>query len=329
MHHACARTALFLCGALCLVALPAAAESGRGAPARRGTASAEVARSARAEALFRTGQALLDAGRFDAACTKFEASERLETGLGTLLHLGDCYERAGRSASAWHTFQEAEAVAHDRRDFEREQAAAERIAALEPKLNRIVFVVPQTSRVPGLTVQLGPNAIPSGAWGTTIPVDGGVQQVTVFAKGYQPWQLSIDASPSEGRQYRVNVPTLQPARQSAADRRRAFQTAGVVTGSVGLAGIGAGAVLSALSRSTDDAGTCAKGIVQCVPSQSTHAGAYSDAAAVSFALGGALVATGVTLIVLAPAPDHKEQHALRVAARVAKSGGRLQLEGTW
>ena len=38
---------------------------------------------------------------------------------------------------------------------------------------------------------------------------------------------------------------------------------------------------------------------------------------------------GVTLLVLAPAPDHQERHALRVAARVANSGGRLQLEGVW
>jgi uncharacterized membrane protein YhiD involved in acid resistance len=50
---------------------------------------------------------------------------------------------------------------------------------------------------------------------------------------------------------------------------------------------------------------------------------------VSFALGGALVATGITLFVLAPAPDKKEQHALRVAARVAPGVGRLQLEGAW
>jgi hypothetical protein len=98
---------------------------------------------------------------------------------------------------------------------------------------------------------------------------------------------------------------------------------------VGFAGIGAGAVFSALSRNADDASTCARGVIQCTPGRSSRAG-YSDAATVSFAVGGTLLATGITLFVLAPSPDSKEQHAsLRVAARVAGNGGRLQLEGAW
>ncbi len=98
---------------------------------------------------------MLEAGDIPAACTKFEASETLQNDLGTLLHLGDCYERAGRTASAWHTFLEAQAVALDKKDPEREQVASARVAALQPKLIRVVFVVPMTSRVPGLTVRLG------------------------------------------------------------------------------------------------------------------------------------------------------------------------------
>ena len=69
-------------------------------------------------------------------------------------------------------------------------------------------------------------------------------------------------------------------------------------------------------------------MVQCTPSKSNSL-IYTDAATVSFALGGALVATGVTLFVLAPSPDKQEKNALRVAARYAGSGGRLQLEGVW
>jgi hypothetical protein len=112
-------------------------------------------------------------------------------------------------------------------------------------------------------------------------------------------------------------------------RRTAFRTAGVVTGSVGLAGIGAGAVFSALSKSADDANTCARGVIQCTPGKANIANAYSEASTVSLAVGGALLATGVTLFVLAPSPDNQEKHALRVAAHVASNGGRLQLEGAW
>lgn len=294
--------------------------------------SAAKSRGAQADLLAQQGQVLLDAGHVDAACAKFEASETIENDLGTLLRLGDCYQRAGRLASAWHSFLEAEAVAQEKKDPERAQLATQRVAALEPKLTRIVFVVPMTSRVPGLTVRLGANTVPPSAWGSPIPVDPGVQRVNASAKGYAPWNIELDATRGEGQQFRVNVPTLAPSRDESASatasRGNAYRTAGVVTGSVGLAGIGAGALFTALSRNPDDASTCVKGVVQCAPNKSNHL-VYTDAATVSFALGGALLATGVTLFVLAPSPDKKEKNALRVAARYAGSGGRLQLEGVW
>ncbi|HEX2673037.1 MAG TPA: hypothetical protein VHM25_19285 [Polyangiaceae bacterium] len=304
----------FLGGALLLANKSAAAQ---GAPNSRG---------GQAEALVQQAHALLDTGHVAAACAKFEAAEALVIGADTLLQLGDCYQRAGRSASAWHTFLEAEALAQDKKQLELAQRAAERVAALEPKLNRVVFVVPTTSRVPGLTVRLGANTVPASAWGTAIPVDPGMQHVSASAKGYRAWSADIDARAGEGRRYPIEVPTLAPE-QVSADRGRAYRTAGVVTGSVGLAGIGAGAVFSALSRGTDGTG-CAKGVAQCTPTP-TNKSSFSEAAAVSFAVGGTLLATGVTLFVLAPSADNHENHALRVAARYASSGGRVQLEGVW
>ena len=56
---------------------------------------------AAAEATFRQATALMDEERFAEACEKFAASQDLDPGLGTLLHLADCYDRAGRTASAW------------------------------------------------------------------------------------------------------------------------------------------------------------------------------------------------------------------------------------
>ena len=287
-------------------------------------------RSAQAELFLQQGQALLDAGEVDAACAKFQASETLQNSLGTLLQLGDCYQRTGRSASAWHTFLEAGALAHIEKDREREQFAAQRVAALEPKLVRVMLVVPMTSRVPGLNVRLGANTVPARAWGAMIPVDPGVQRVTASAKGYDSWGTDVDASQGEAKHFRVNVPTLAPARgeQPAPARGRAYRTAGVVTGSFGLAGIGAGAVFSAMSRNASDSATCAKGVVQCTSSASNKS-ALSDASTLGYALGGALLATGVTLFVLAPGPNQEEKNAVRVAARYASSGGRLQLEGVW
>jgi hypothetical protein len=316
---ACRKNVAFglLSSALLLASNSATAES----PAK--------SRSAQAELLSHQAQALLEAGQIEAACSKLEASETLENRLGTLLELGKCYERANRTASAWHSFLQAEALAQVEKNRELAQVAAQRVAQLEPRLNRVMFMVPMTSRVPGLTVRLGANTVPPTSWGSSIPVDAGVQRVSASAKGYQAWQMEIDASHGEGKQFRVNVPTLAPVAESAASSRgSAYRTAGVVTGSFGLAGIGAGALFSAMSRNANDSSTCVKGVVQCNQPTSNKT-ALSDAATLSFAVGGALFATGVTLLVLAPGPDNQEKNSLRVAARYAPNGGRLQLEGVW
>src|SRR5690348_10457717 len=60
-----------------------------------------------AEKLFGEGQSLMASSQFAEACVKFAASQRLDPGIGTLLRLGDCFEKSGRSTSAFRAFQEA------------------------------------------------------------------------------------------------------------------------------------------------------------------------------------------------------------------------------
>ena len=64
-----------------------------------------------AESLFTDARRLMQAGDYEQACPKLEASRRLEPGLGTTLNLGDCYEKIGRTASAWGEFRSAAAEA--------------------------------------------------------------------------------------------------------------------------------------------------------------------------------------------------------------------------
>ena len=77
--------------ALLLVVAPARAQ----AP----TSTDKVA----AEALFEEGRRLVAAGSFVDACPKFADSQRLDPSPGTLLNLASCYEKLGRSATAWAT----------------------------------------------------------------------------------------------------------------------------------------------------------------------------------------------------------------------------------
>ena len=67
---------------------------------------------ATAEALFAEGRRLMSSGDYKTACPKFAASQKLDPGLGTSLNLADCYEKLGKTASAWAEFRDAAAAAH-------------------------------------------------------------------------------------------------------------------------------------------------------------------------------------------------------------------------
>src|SRR5688572_14074173 len=76
------------------------------------TASAQEANDkAAAEVLFEQGRSLLLEGKVDQACPKLAESLRLDRGIGTMLFLAECWQRLGKSASAWAQFREAEIVA--------------------------------------------------------------------------------------------------------------------------------------------------------------------------------------------------------------------------
>ena len=101
------------------------------------TSTAAFAQSrdpAAAEAAFSEGQSLMKQGRFEEACRKLEASHALDPATGTLLNLGACYEKTGKTASAWLRYREAAASALAKGQREREEIARARVNALEPQL---------------------------------------------------------------------------------------------------------------------------------------------------------------------------------------------------
>jgi D-alanyl-D-alanine dipeptidase len=89
---------------------------------------------AQADALFKEAKQLTDAGRYADACPKFSESQRLAPGIGIAMHLANCYERTGRTASAWAEFREAEKLAGERED-PRAGLAKKRAEALDRKLS--------------------------------------------------------------------------------------------------------------------------------------------------------------------------------------------------
>ena len=146
------------------------------------------------QVLFERGRSLFIEGRFDEACPILEESQRLAPGVGVLLHLGACFEKVGKVASAWATFQEAADRARAEGDLERAGMAQARASALRGKLSYLTLRLHQV----GSTDEATPTTLPSdvqvrrdgsvvsaATLGLEEPVDPGPHNIVVRAAGMQ------------------------------------------------------------------------------------------------------------------------------------------------
>src|SRR5690349_10947186 len=101
----------------------------------RALAEPTAAERSLAAALFDQGRTLMGEGKVDEACVKLAESQRLDPGGGTLLNLALCHEKQGKIATAWTEFREARATAKKDNRPDREAAADNEIAKLEPMLS--------------------------------------------------------------------------------------------------------------------------------------------------------------------------------------------------
>lgn len=276
---------------------------------------AQDAQSQASEALFRQAKGLMAQGQYAEACEKFSASQSLEPGLGTLLYLGDCYEHAGRFASALSTFAEARQFAQSRNDTEREHLASVRAAALEPRVPRLELRVGSEPLPDGLQITLNGSPLERAELNHPLPRDAGSYQLHFSAPGYQTFTTQIELRNGESRPALVKVPRLvafsgadmsHEPREAASGRGSTQRVVAWVVGATGLAlGIGAG-VFSVLA-----AGRNSDSKASCDPDQPNRCGpggvnARQDAkdlasAATLAGLAGAVgVAGGVVLYLSAP-----------------------------
>src|SRR5436305_3826151 len=72
-----------------------------------GTARAQPS-GAQAETLFRQGKDLMAKGKIAEACAAFDASQKLDPTISTLLNQAACREKNEQFATAWGLFLEAE-----------------------------------------------------------------------------------------------------------------------------------------------------------------------------------------------------------------------------
>jgi tetratricopeptide (TPR) repeat protein len=182
--------------ALCTLSLAATAQVHAEVPAEK---------SATARALFDQARALLAEQDYERACVKFEESQRLDPGGGTLLNLAVCNELRGRTATAWAQFDEA--LRWARRDGrpDREKLAKEHLDALTPRLARLVILV-EPRPPPGLVVSRNGVELGAASLGEALPVDPGEHAIEARAPGKKPFRAVARARP--GGVSTLTIPTL-------------------------------------------------------------------------------------------------------------------------
>jgi serine/threonine-protein kinase len=302
--------------------------------------------STAAQALFDQAKKLMAEGHAAEACPRFEESQRLDPGSGTLLNLARCYEQVGRLSSAWNSYLEAASAAKASGNAQREKEARKRAEALRPRLSNLVIVVgPGAEPIPGLEITRDGARIGDAQLGVPIPADQGEHIVAAAAPGYVPWQMVI-AVKGEGATATVNVPALAkeaaappapvaaPPRAEAAPTEEASspglgtqRTLALIVGGVGVVGLGVGTVFGLKSMSDhNEAENYCSGI-DCSDPRGVSAGndayAAGNVATVAMLVGAAGVAGGLALWFTAPSPARGPE------ARLVVTPGSVGVRGVW
>lgn len=283
------------------------------------SASAETSAqsTALASRLYDDASKAMAAGQLPIACAKYAESERLDPQLGTLLHLGECYSKSNKTASAWTTFKEAVELATQRND-PRTEKIRERIAALEKSLSNLIIVVPEPAP-DGIEVRQDGALVGRAGWGTPIPVDPGPHEITATAPGVKARKMpaivgnmaatvTVELPPAEylpkppepsapvGAQLTSDAPT----RSWFATHQRVVA---LVVGGVGVAGIGVGTAFGLMVKPTYD-----KSDAHCNADHCDAAGhefresafGKAEVSNIAFGVGAVALAGGAVLWLTAP-----------------------------
>lgn len=268
---------------------------------------------AAAETLFDEGLKLFDKGKTADACPKFAASYKLDPASGTLLNVGRCYEKIGKTASAWSAYRELIGLAHSENNPKREATAKQLEEKIRPRLTKLTIVT--AGAVPaGFAVQIDHADIDNAQLGTAVPIDPGDHTVEAAAPSKLPWSRAIKLV--EGESVSVAIPPLDdapvappPAVPTAPARdpesgTSPLKIAAVGVGGLGVVGLALGGVFGALAlgHASDAREHCAKPR----PCDSDGLSARDDArskadiSTIALIAGGAFLAGGVVLWLVAP-----------------------------
>lgn len=315
--------------------------------------SAQDARAASVLA-YDQAEALMAAGKVAEACPRYAESQKLDPQLGTLLHLADCLEKNGQTASAWAAFRDAAEIAEQRGDA-RKKFADKRIKALAPRLSRLQINVPQGAE---LHVERDAVVVGNALLNSPVPTDPGSHTITASAPGRQTWTGTVVVK-KDGSTAVITIPELEKEIAPAAPASAAVETTAkpadteqptkpadteqgssmgkrwpaLAAGVVGVAGIAVGSVFGLKSMAKKDEASkhcdgakCSDQTGVTLKDEAIKAGNIST---IGFVVGGVGLATGVVLWFALPSSSQKTEGSQAARTRVGLTPSAVTLEHVW
>jgi hypothetical protein len=159
---------------------------------------------AAAEAAFDAANKLLADGKTAEACDAFARSQKLDAQFGTQYNLAGCYEKLGKTASAWSEYR---ALASLDTNPKRKQKSKENAARLASKLTKLLLTT--RGGADGLVVTRNGQDVTASV-GIESPVDPGEYAIAVEAPGRVDWSTTVQVS-GVGATVTVEIPELEVA----------------------------------------------------------------------------------------------------------------------
>ena len=287
-----------------------------------------------AKKLFEDGRKLAADGKYAPACDDFTKSYALDPGIGTELNLADCQEHLGKTAVAWHLFDDA---AKRETDPDRQKFARGRADALTGKLATAVVHL-DNAGAPGLVLKVGGQLVPPASEVKTL-VEPGTIDVEVDLPGQPPVTDSKPAKAGETVEF-FKPAKVEPHVEAAAPMQethsvehrqhsRVVLAAGLGIGGVALVGTATAMAFVAKSNYDSVVGPgkpCDMTQVRCTTdaayNKANSAVSLANAATFVGIAGLAAVVAGGIVYLTAP----KE---FVVAPAASPSGGGITLSGTF
>lgn len=303
-----------------------------------------IAQSAsRADQLFGEARELMKVQNFKDALPKFEESLKLDPAPGTLFNLAECEAQVGRLVSAKEHFQVA-AAGFPKGDKRRPYSIG-RVAELERRIAHLTLKLASNAPKDVIVTR---NGVPmkDSEFGAPFPTDPGDVALVVTARGHEDRKVNLSLKDGEALEYALQVGDTgaeQAADTTTTDRAISksitpsgrgtpLRTIGFVVGGVGVLGVGLGAVTGILTMGyastvkdhCDASNACdSKGLDAASSGKVT-----SPISTIAFIAGGALIVTGVVLVIVGGS-SKKEAPRASFAPVITPFGGTASIYGSF